>query len=433
MPLKKIPFILLAFLCFCFPALAQTETASSVFMKAEHYRKINNLSAAVQHYDMAIKLDPTNYQYYYQRGQCCILQKDYNCAIKSFEETIRLKRNYVEAYTRLSWLYEKKSSYLTSVKSLDNAFRHQTDTKKRIEYKMKIIQTLHAVGQFGKSGTHIKDVKAIVTPRSPEYLDVLYYEAKFYNYIKNYETAKQSMLTALRNLQTVESQKIARFYYELGYAYYHLGDHRSARAAFNYANHGEFRALIAKMTPQYNYAMANAYYSSYFFSEAEQLLKLSLSLDKNYTKSRQMLKIVNGKINNFPAINLRSPLAQSEPNPVVKAKRLLDLAEYQLGARKYKDALLSTQTALELQPRLYKAAILQGVLYFKLKNYDESKRILRSLANNRSMDSDSRAAANFALGLVSKSTGDRRMAIASFKAANYGNFRYASDNELNKL
>ena len=410
-----------------------SESATDLFLKGERYRKSNKLSEAIQYYDMAIKKDPSNYNYHFQKGQCCILLRNYSCAISSFEETTRLKRNHVEAYQALSWLYENQKNYLTAVKNLDYAFKHQTDIKKRIDYKMKIIRTLYQVGKFGKSGPHIQDAKKIVSRSNPNYLDLLYYEAKYYNYVKKHLTAKQSMLVALKTIESVEPQKIARFYYELGYAYYHLGEYRQAKAAFNYANYGEFRALIAKMTPQYNFAMASAYNSSYFLPKSAELLKLCLALDKNYSKARELQRTVVNKINNPSAIQLRVSLAEKEANPVRKAQRYLEIAEYQLGASKYKEAIIYTEKALALQPRMYKAQILQGVVYYYMKDYSKSKSLLQSIARNRATTSEIRASANFALGIVAKASGDRRTAIASFKAAQYGNYRYAADNELGKL
>jgi len=432
---KTRTYLLLACLTLAFPLalLGQSNSAAELFLKAERYRKSNNMPVAIQHYDLAIKADPLNYNYHYQKGQCCIAMRDYNCAIKSLEETTRLKRNHVEAYTALSWLYEQQKKYLTSVKELDNAFNHQTDVNKKIEYKMKIIQTLYSVGQFGNSGSHIADAKKITSASNPNYLDLLYYEAKYFNFTKKHEAAKQSMITALKTVRSVESQKIARFYYELGYAYYHLGEYRSAKAAFNYANYGEFRALIAKMTPQYNYAMASAYQSAYLYPQSKELLELCLALDKDYSKARELLRAVGGKINNFSAIQLRIPMVEKEVNPIRKAQRYLEIAEYQLGASKYQEAIAYADKALALQPRYQMAIILQGVANYQLKNYTQAKALLNSVANDRTTDSETRAAASFALGIVSKANGDKRSAIASFKAAQYGNFRYASDKELGEM
>lgn len=411
----------------------KTENAAAYYIKAEQFRKANNLNAAIQHYELAIKNDPNNHLYHFQKGQCCMLQRNYNCAIKSFENASRLKRNNVEAYTRLAWLYEQSKSPLSSIKSLDNAFKHQVDSKKRIEYKLKIITTLYLLQQFRKAGRHIQDLKSIIPERHPNYLDMLYYEAKYNNLIKAHTKAKISMLTALRKLESVDSKTIARFYYELGYAYYHLGEYRNARSAFNYANYGEFRPLIAKMTPQYNFVMANAYYSAYFYPKSQQLLKLCLALDRDYSKARELLKVVSNHIDNGSAIALRLPLAQKEENIVRKAARYQEIAEYQLGAKRYKDALVYVEKAIGLQPRMAKASILKGVILYHLKQYEDAKRSLRSIAQSTGVSSEDRSAANFALGIVSKETGDKRSAITYFKAATYGNFKYASDKELDDL
>ena len=76
---------------------------------------------------------------------------------------------------------------------------------------------------------------------------------------------------------------------------------------------------------------------------------------------------------------------------------------------------------------------MKGVILYYLKEYDESKRILYSIAKSSGVSSEDRSAANFALGILSKERGDKRSAISYFKSANYGNFKYASDKELADL
>jgi len=202
-----------------------------IFARAEHLRKSNNFIAAIDEYDRAIALEPENPRFLFSKGMCYLTLKEYDNAILAYEETSRLKQDFVPAYTMMARCYQKLDRHLKVEESLDKAFQYETDLKKRIAYKEKIIGMLLEKENFDRALRHINDVKIL----DGENTSILYYEAVIQNQKGNYAAAKQAMLTATSKVGSKEPKVVARFYYELGYAYNKLGDYEKSREAFKYA------------------------------------------------------------------------------------------------------------------------------------------------------------------------------------------------------
>ncbi|MEL7342451.1 MAG: hypothetical protein AAGM67_18360, partial [Bacteroidota bacterium] len=76
----------LLFVGFGFQSFAQGPGNAS-YLQAENLRKQNNCRDAILKYDEAIRLEPGNYKYYFQRGKCQYTMKDIEMAINSFKAT----------------------------------------------------------------------------------------------------------------------------------------------------------------------------------------------------------------------------------------------------------------------------------------------------------------------------------------------------------
>ena len=56
------------------------------------YKRISRLDDAIKNYDMAISLEPNNYDYHYNKGYVLLKQKKYHLAWKFFEKRIFSKK-----------------------------------------------------------------------------------------------------------------------------------------------------------------------------------------------------------------------------------------------------------------------------------------------------------------------------------------------------
>ena len=204
-------------------------------MQAEKLRRADKLSDAIVYYDSAIMADPYNHKFYFEKGKCHVLLNEEFHAIQALEQTIRLRPDHIESYTRLAWLYERKEDYQQVIRCLDNAAKYHRDDVYKLEYKLRILKTLQLLDRFDEAAKHIEEAKSLVDEGSQNYIDILYYEAKFQNLNEEHEKAIETAKYALHTTNSVENHHVAKFYYELGYAYYKKGEYRNARAAFTYA------------------------------------------------------------------------------------------------------------------------------------------------------------------------------------------------------
>ncbi|MCS7005453.1 MAG: tetratricopeptide repeat protein [Cytophagales bacterium] len=410
-------------------AIAQ-DRALDYYIQAEKLRQENNFRAAIDMYDMAIKADPTNYKYFFQKGKCYILLKDQENAIRCFEKTIELQKDYTQAYFRLGWLYRQKEKYNEAIKYFDLAYQYEADPKERLQYKDNILEILFKLERYQEAGKHIKDAKAV----APNDIRILYFEAKYYNAIGNYEAARAAMDKAIPQLTTESPEEAARYYYELGYALHKLKQYEKANEIFKKANYGQYRSLIAEMTPQYNYNLALAYLKVYEYKKAKELLEYTLSMDPTFTQAHEMMsRIAQANTDRTAVLEHKKTAIATEKDPVRKSARYRELCELQLESGFYDDAIFSADECLKIQPKNYNASFIKALALARKKNYEEAKNILNELIAFPGLDLDTKAQYNFALGLISKTMNDKNLATNAFKAATYGIYRYAAIKELDML
>lgn len=90
-------------------------TAGRKFYNKMMYNK------ALQEFDRAVKIDPSNFRAYYWRGRVYLKMGYYDKATADFKTVVQLKPQYVRAYHNLGWLYYRKGKYEESIQYLNKA------------------------------------------------------------------------------------------------------------------------------------------------------------------------------------------------------------------------------------------------------------------------------------------------------------------------
>lgn len=426
---KSYIFLSTLFILSCLTSYAQE--GLEFVLKAEDFKKAKNYDAALVEYDKAIKADPKNVDYIVRKAQIYFIQKNADNAIQYFEKAVAMQDNNLGAYLNLAKLYTIKASNESAIKAFENAYKFETDNAKKIEYKVNIIKILNKLNRFADSEVHIKDALTL----APNDLTLLYFDAKLANMKGKYEQAKQSMLKATSILKSDDPKEFAKFYYELGYAYYHLEKFNDAKLALDKANFGPFKALIFRMTPPYFFNLAMSYYKVYEIEESKKYLETALKLKTDFTQAHDLLlKIVNMSGDKNAMIESMKRAAEYEKEPQKKAINLATLCENQFHAGKYADALASANAYLAIQPQNTQVVFMKVMCLYKLKKSDEGITILQNLTKIPTLDQEIRAQYNFALGLLYSKTGkDIKMAETAFKKADFAGFKYAAMVEIENI
>lgn len=423
-------FFILYCIWFAGVAMAQDGDGLSYYVNAEKLRQANNLRGALDEYDKAIQSEPNNYKFVFQKGKCYIMLNDEANAIYCFERTIRLKEDFVQAHARLGWLYQKSEKYPDAIAAFDRAFRYEQAVEEKLNYKMSIIKILYKTNQFDKSGSHIEDARKVL----PDHPEILFFSAKLNNQKKNYEAAKADMLRAIPLLRSSNPQDVARFYYELGYAYYQLGDYAQAKSNLDKANIGAFKSKVMELTPQYHFSVATAYFKIYQFDKCKELLSQTLKMDRSFAQAHDLLvKMASVQTDKGGVIVHQREAVQAEADAIRRSARLQELAEMLHEAGKYQEAISVADECLALNAGNYTVKFIRAMSKYRLGQLDQGKKELTELSKYTALDFETKAQCNFALGMLCRQSGDAKGAIAAFRLAQYGSFKYAAARELRDL
>ncbi|UZR95985.1 tetratricopeptide repeat protein [Chondrinema litorale] len=422
--MKKLLRILIFFIsAFSNTLLFAQEDVMQIFARAEHLRKSNNFIAAIDEYDRAIALEPENPRFPFSKGMCYLTLKEYDNAILAYEETAKLKQDFVPAYTMMAKCYQNLDRHIKVEETLDKAFQYETDLKKRIAYKEAVIKILFEAENYDRALRHVNDVKML----DAENPSILYYEAVIQNSKGNYEAAKQAMLTATSKVTSKEPKVVARFYYELGYAYNKLGDYEKSREAFKYANFGPYAAKIAKLSPQYYMSAAIAHMQIKDYDKSKELLKIALQMQNDYSEAYVMLgKIAKIESDQTKAIEKYNKAISIEEDEKSLLKIKFDLAELYLDNGKYDDAIKIIDEYLALDTKNYNALFIKAVAHMKLKSFNEAINDFQKLTDFQGLDVEHKTKFEFALAILYKEIKNYDLAKQSLKRAAYGNFKSVS-------
>jgi tetratricopeptide (TPR) repeat protein len=415
------------------PMLAQPseEVALQAYIKAENMKRTKRYIEAIFEYDKAISADPANFKFIFSKGQCYYMLRDAENAITAFKKTVEIKKDFIPAYTLMAQCYKAQKKTEEIVVSLDNAFKYETDVQKRLKYKLTIINTLVRNGEYGKAKAHIADARKL----SPSDPDLLFYEAKTSNELGDYNTAKQAMLTATRQLHTKEPKYAARFYYELGYAFYKLGQYELAFEAWQNANYGYFKNLIYKYDPKNYFSTAQAYYKIYDFALSKEYLTQTLKMQHNYTQAHILMAEITKKETNRNDAALTHYLeaVKNEQNLNNKFEMYKAITFGEMDAGKFGDAITYSKEALAIRPTEHNLMFIQAMAYYRMKNFVEAIKILENLVVIPGIDFETKAMYYFGIAAVRKAMNQPDKARDAYKKADFGSFSRAAQMEYDKI
>jgi tetratricopeptide (TPR) repeat protein len=422
-------FCFILFLATSFAAQSQ-DGGLEFLLKAEDYKRNNRPKEAIDEYNKAIQADPANPEYVFRKGKTYILLKDMDNAIQCFEKTIQLRKDYLGAYTRLARLYAAKNKTNEAIEAFDNAFKYDSNPKEKVEYKINIIKLLMRADRFKESANHIADGLAL----DPNNLQLLFFNAHLNNKLGKHDLAVKDMLKATPLITSQDPRDFARFYYELGLGYYKLGKYAEAQQAFTKANFGPYKVKIFEMTHIYFQHLATAYYKVYELEESKKMAEQAIKIKPDFSPAHEMLvNISKMTLDQSAVIKQQKLAAEAKKEPVEKALALSKVAQSEIGAGLYNEAIASADACLAIQPTNYQVAFIKAVALSKLNKLNESMNIINDILNKfQGVDPETKAQVYFLQGLVFNKMKNPKAANEAFKKADQSSFKYAVIYELRK-
>ena len=407
----------------------------SIYLVAEELRKQNRCSDAIQKYEEAIKLEPTNYKYYFQKGLCEQKDKKLEDAKKSFQKSIDNNREYTPAYAQMAKLFKDEKDIDNTIYYYELAAENERITGRKVQYELILVNLLLKQNKNADAKRHWEEAQKI----DPGNMKVLYYAGEIKAAEENWASAKDDYLAATEtpSFASISPAEKAQYYYALGLSYYKLNDIDNAKRAWSKANYGPYQQLInqqlMKSNNVYYYKIAASYYLSDEFEDAETNLQKSLEIQPNFTgayvlraKIARKQNDIRGTIENF------QKAIEVEKDATTKAKLYNMLAMMQMQNNDYFGALASLNEAIAAIPSNKNLVYMKAKALYASGRYADAYKELEDLMTSAS-DAKAKAKFAFVMGKAAKKNGDLEGAKKSFQAAMYGPYKPSARIELDKL
>lgn len=405
------------------------------YVEAENLRKQNNCKDAIDKYNQAIQLEPSNFKYYFQKGKCEYKQRDMEMAKESFKSTVEFKRDFTPAYSLLAKIYKDEKDYDNAIYYYEEAARHESNDGRKVQYKLLLVNLLLKEDRIYDAKKHIDEARAV----DPDNPNILYYNAEINAMDKNWDAAARNYERALESdrLKSAPPAEQAKYYYGLGVAYSNIGDNAKARAAWSKANFGPYKNLIQqqmlKANHVYFYKIAVSYYLNGEYNESENYIAQALDLQRNFPSAYMLKARIEMKRGNQPrAIEYYQQAIDSESDAAKKARIYQMVASLYLNNNDSYRALDAINQALQGNSASASLLSMKAKAEYESGKYRDAVTTLERLLSG-GVDTKSKARFSFMLGMAAKQAADNDKAIEAFKNAMYGPYKPAAKIELDKL
>lgn len=432
--LKQVVFFL--FLLVLGPVLLAQGPGRASFEKAENYRKQNKCKEAINSYNEALRLEPSNYKYYFMMAKCQLQLKYYDEAKTSLEATVEYQPKFTSAYSLLAKIYKGEEDYDQAIYNYEQAVRWSGDKRKKIQFELLLVNLLIKQDREEEARSHI-DAARRLDPSNPK---VLFYVGEIASKNENWEDAKRAYEKALSSNQLKDKSpsEQAKYYYQLGVARNNLGDNAGAKRAWGKANFGPYKKLIeaemAQNSHVHYYKIAVGYYLNGEYQASEKYVNEALNLQRNFSSAYLLkAKIAQKRGNNAGAIDSYLEAISQEKSPARRANVYGLMAKLQLRNGDSYGALNSLEKAMQTYPKGAPQYLpLKARAEYDSGDFSAATKTLGALLSANT-DPKSKAKHNFLLGLASSRMGDPEKAEAAFTRAMVGPYKLAAQEELNKL
>lgn len=429
---KTIYFTLIlmssVFSCCYFTNFAQAQHEGlDWFANGERHKQQARYDLALQEYDKAVQREPQNHLYIFSKAQCEYQLKKPKEAAQSLSYVIRLNSNYSPAYALLAKIYADQNDNAKAAQLYDIAARYEQEADKKQFYRFFVIKQNLAEKNWATAFEKIKLTKT----EFPENLELYYLESQVANYLGKYREAIEAIETVEPKIATLHPSENARYYYQKGYAYYHLDNFEQAFKTWTKANYGNFKTKIEEFSPARYAYLAEAYMEVHQFNEAQAFAQKTLKIDpSNASAYFTLANLEDTKVtqNVDKTLELYYQSAKFEKDVKRSAQIYEQIAKLELSKKNYENAYKATTNGLTFNAANKNLLYLNGLALFHLHKYPEAAEALqKALAQMR--DTNEHARCMFLLGLAYRNGGKLDIARRAFANVQAQPFKMAATHE----
>ncbi|WP_020529011.1 tetratricopeptide repeat protein [Flexithrix dorotheae] len=377
----------------------------------------------------ASKKTPDNAEIYFISANCKINLGKFNEAIQDLEKAVEIKPDYYQAFEELGDLYAQMRNAEKAVENYDNAFATDSNLERQLKYKIDIINILNLVKQQQSVFEHIEIARKL----SPDNFDVKFLEAQYYNYIGDYNSAKDILDKIITQVPKIAENE--QYFYEIGYAYHYLEEYEKAKEYFEFANGGEFKVKLIEFTPEFYFSLANAYFSIYEYQLSEKFLATTLKLNPSMTEAYDLQKkLASIKAEKAELISItKGEIEASEKDGNFLKDKVYELAFLYHQNGDYEFCMTACDKLIDKNPMDFNAIFLKAACEYQLNKPGSATETLERAVKNPRLNPEKKAQFNFMIGMNYKAAKNLDMAEEAFRGASKGYYRGATLKELESI
>jgi tetratricopeptide (TPR) repeat protein len=358
------------------------------YVDAEVLRKQGQFQKALVAYEKAIRNEPSNYNYLYGKALAEYQVKDSEASKNSLESLFKLKTDFAPAYLLMAQIYQQKGDMNKAVSFYDSAAKYESEVVNKLKYKQLVASKYIKENDFKLAYEKLKEMYAF----APKDLKVVHYYARLANTNGHYKEAVSAILlveNAIKALPAAGNES-AKYYYELGFAFFHLGEYEKASKAWDKAKVGEFASKIERFSGKYFVGIATTYYKFHMDKEALHYVDIAEKIQEKIVDTHLLKAQISKRHaakNNKEIKHHLEAIIKTEVNPVKKEKIMSDLAELYLDSEEFDLALQTVETALKSKPEDLKLKFAKALILYKKGNYKEADTYVQgTLKQNANVD-----------------------------------------------
>jgi tetratricopeptide (TPR) repeat protein len=253
--MKKLTAFLLSFLLiFLFSntiAQEMNPDAGKLYNEGNSMLKAGNYNGAIENYNKALEIEK-DYRIFYQKGVALKKTRDLENAKLSFEESIKLKADFFNAYNALGGVYFQMGNYSESIKNFEKVLALTDNAKVQKKVKKNLSLAYSKLGNEELSnGNSEKGVENLTKAVSYNDYDAAYLSlAKIYSELGDWDNSIAASENALKFRSKITK---GGPYYYMGISYKGKGDTEKAKEMFNKAK-GD---VTYRKTAEYELSLLN--------------------------------------------------------------------------------------------------------------------------------------------------------------------------------
>lgn len=373
--------------------------------------KMEQYTAAIKEFELAITISDTSSQVYYFKGLCYFKLKDADNAIADFEAALKRNEQHINSYLKLLTCYRIKKDLDNTVYTYDRMFNIIDDPRKKTDLKAKAARLLLAEKKLDLALQHVEMGLQV----DPSHVGLLYYKGKILNTKGDYEAAQTALSRGLTTLDWRDVKLKTQLNYELGYSLHKQEKYKESTDAFKNANYGPYKSRVAMFTPSFYGKVAKLTADMHDYQKSLELINIALAMESDFPPALELKKNLLGIIaDHSKEVEAYQKVLAAGIDDKRAAEIYNKVVDLLIGSEKYDEAVAIADQCLTKFPESTEVRFMKSMALLQANKPAEAIQVLANMIGKEGIDPRLRAKYEFGVGLCFMAQNDIKSANDHF-------------------